>query len=223
VISLITPKKLLAVPLFAVFFNLFLSAASSVVMGPLIGGFYYLYLRTRRGEGAKVTDIFAGFQASFSQLFMGYLVVALLSGLCMAPFSYVKAKNLDPLLLQMQTTPPADAQNVMQNLMPQILSAFMGTLPILVICLMPLTYLTVNWMFTQALIIDKEMDFGTAMRTSWNRVHKHWWQVFGLVVITGLLNVVGACACCIGLGITFPISIAALMIGYETIFGAEKV
>src|SRR5664280_3443728 len=67
-----------------------------------------------------------------------------------------------------------------------------------------------------ALIIDKQMDFRTAMRTSCNRVHKHWWQVFGLVVITGLLNVAGACACCVGLLFTIPIGLAALMIAYET-------
>jgi uncharacterized membrane protein len=84
--------------------------------------------------------------------------------------------------------------------------------------MIPVTYLSVSWLFTQALIIDKQMDFRTAMKTSWKMVHKHWWHVFGLVVVTGLLNVAGMCACCIGVLFTIPIGIAALMFAYETIF-----
>ena len=46
--------------------------------------------------------------------------------------------------------------------------------------------------------------------------------MFGLVVITGLLILVGGLACCVGLVLTGPVSLAALMIGYETIFGPKK-
>jgi uncharacterized membrane protein len=162
--------------------------------------------------------MFAGFQKCFGQLFLGYLVVVLATGVCMAPFSYVSAAKTGPLLLQMQNAQPTEVQNIM----PQLLSAFTSTLPLLLICLVPVTYLTVNWLFTQALIIDKQMDFATALKTSWRAVHKHWWQVFGLVVVTGLINVGGILLCCVGVTITFPIVIAALMIAYETIFGAEK-
>jgi uncharacterized membrane protein len=218
VVSGIVPKRLFAIALFKVGSNYFLSAVSALVMGPLIGGFYYVYLKALRGQPVNVGDIFGGFKKAFPQLFLGYLVVVLATGLCMAPFSYVSAERLDPLLAQMQNAQQAEVQ----NLLPQLLSAFMGVLPILFICMIPVTYLSVNWLFTQALIIDKQLDFRTAMRTSWNRVHKHWWQVFGLLVITGLLNVAGACACCVGLLFTIPIGIAALMIAYETIFGVQK-
>ena len=53
-------------------------------------------------------------------------------------------------------------------------------------------------------------------------VNKHWWQIFGLVILISLLNVAGLCACCVGLLFTIPIGIAALMIAYETIFGVQK-
>jgi uncharacterized membrane protein len=191
---------------------------TAVVMGPLLGGFYYVYLKTLRGQPANAGDIFAGFQKCYAQLFLGYLVVVLATGLCMAPFSYVSAEKMDPLIAQMQNAQPAEVQ----NLLPQLLSAFAGTLPVLLICLIPVTYLSVSWLFTQTLIIDKQMTFGAALKTGWSRVHQHWWQVFGLVVITGLLNLAGLLACCVGVLIAFPVGIAALMIAYETIFGAEK-
>jgi uncharacterized membrane protein len=214
VVSVVIPKSLLAIAPFKVVFNYCLSAVSALVIGPLAGGFYLFYLKKIRGLPSGVGDVFAGFNKSFSQLFLGYLVVVLVTGLCMTPLNYAKAAKLDPLLAQMQTATPAE----IQNLSPQIVSAFVSVLPILLICMIPVTYLSVSWLFTQALIIDKQMDFRTAMKTSWKMVHKHWWHVFGLVVVTGLLNVAGMCACCIGVLFTIPIGIAALMFAYETIF-----
>jgi uncharacterized membrane protein len=72
------------------------------------------------------------------------------------------------------------------------------------------------------LIIDKRMNFGTAMKTSWKMVTKHWWQAFGLFVLAGLISGIGVLACCIGVLFTAPIGVAAMMFAYETIFGAEK-
>jgi hypothetical protein len=214
IVSVVVPKHLLAIPLFKVSFNFFLSAISALVMGPLAGGLYLVYLKTIRGLPTSAGDVFKGFQKSFSQLFLGYLVVVIASGLCMAPFNYVNAVKLAPLLAQMQAATPAEVQ----NLTPQIISAFANVLPILLICMIPVTYLSVNWLFTQSLIIDKQMDFRSAMKASWKRVHKHWWHVFGLVVVTGLLNLAGFCLCCVGLLFTIPIGIAALMFAYEIIF-----
>jgi len=43
----------------------------------------------------------------------------------------------------------------------------------------------VNWQFTLALIIDKQMAFWPAMKAGWTMVHKHWWYVFGLSIVDG--------------------------------------
>jgi hypothetical protein len=214
IVSAIVPQQLMAIVPFKVVFNYFLSAISALAMGPLAGGLYLVYLKTIRGQMASVGDVFAGFQKSFTQLFLGYFVVVMVTGLCMAPFNYMNAVKLAPLLAQMQNAAPADIQKIT----PQLMAALASSLPILLISMIPVTYLSVNWLFTQSLIIDKQMGFRTAMKTSWKMVHKHWWHVFGLVVITGLLNVAGICLCCVGVLFTFPIGIAALMFAYETIF-----
>jgi uncharacterized membrane protein len=213
-VSIIVPKHLMTVPAFKVVFNLILSAVSALIMGPLAGGLYLVYIKSVRGAQANVGDLFAGFQKSFPQLFLGYMVVVLATGLCMAPFNYVSTSKLEPLLAQIQSASPAQIQSVL----PEFCSALFSTLPILLICMIPVTYLSVNWMFSLPLIIDKELDFWTAMKTSWKMVHKHWWHVFGLVVITGLLNIAGICLCCVGLLLTIPVGLAALMFAYETIF-----
>ena len=61
-----------------------------------------------------------------------------------------------------------------------------------------------------------------AMKLSWKKVNQHWWQIFGLIILIGLLNVAGLLACCVGVLFTLPVGFAALMIAYETIFGETK-
>jgi uncharacterized membrane protein len=198
-------------------------ALNSTVIGPLLGGLYLIYLKTVRGEPTSVGEIFAGFQKAYSQLFLGSLVVNLIIGACMAPFNFVFGEKISPLLLQMQQlqTQP-DAPTQMQHLLTQMIPAFVASLPILFICLIPATYLTVCWQFTLPLVIDKKLDFGAAMKTSWKKVNRHWWQVFGLTILVGLVSFAGAFACCIGILFTIPIGFAAMIFGYETIFSGKK-
>jgi uncharacterized membrane protein len=154
----------------------------------------------------------------FFQLFLGNFIVSFFIGLCMIPYNLASATKVEPLLEQMRHASPADVQSIM----PEMWAAIFGTLPVLLICMIPATYLVVNWQFAGPLIIDKQMKFWPAMKGSWKKVHQHWWLVFGFVVVIGLLNIAGICACCVGVLFTAPISIAATMFAYETIFGESQ-
>ena len=113
--------------------------------------------------------------------------------------------------MQQMSGDPTAAQNLLSQLMP----AFFNALPVLFVCLIPTTYLTVCWLFTLPLIVDQHMNFGTAMKTSFKMVNKHWWQVFGLTILAGLVSLAGVFACCIGLLLTIPIGIAATLFAYD--------
>jgi uncharacterized membrane protein len=63
------------------------------------------------------------------------------------------------------------------------------------------------------------MGFWQAMELSRKVVTKHWFLVFALVLVVGLVAVAGIIACCIGLLVTIPIAWVALMYAYEDIFG----
>ena len=185
------------------------SIANLVIAGPLMGGLYFVFLRVVRGEATEVGDIFAGFRRCFGQLFLGKLIPGLVAGLCVIP---VIIAAVVVLVLPAMATPHQ----------PPDLKKLLVLIPIGLVCLIPVAYLQTCWTFTLALIIDKEMDFGTAMKTSWKQVNRHWWQVFGLALLIGLVNLTGALACLVGLLFTMPIGIAAMMYAYETIFGETK-
>ena len=188
------------------------SLANLIIAGPLLGGLYYVFIQTIRQQPASAGDLFAGFRKAFVQLFLGKIVSSLLAGLCMMPFVVVMVILVVRMAMAGQS-PEEQIHKLVLGLLP------VG-LPVFLLCLVPTIYLQVRWVFTLPLIIDKQMDFWTAMKTSWKMVGKHWWQVFGLVVVVGLLNLVGMCACCVGALFTAPVGYGALMYAYETIFSS---
>jgi hypothetical protein len=191
---------------------------NAVLLGPVLGGLYYIYLAVMRSQPSDIGSLFMGFKSYFSDLFLGKLVTGIAFSVCMFPYTYLYASRMAPLMERIQQNPKSVSP---QEIMPQMLSAISGAAPVFFACMIPVTYLSVNWLFTLPLIVDKQMGFWTAMKTSWKMVHKHWFHVFGLVVLLGLLNVAGACACCIGLFVTVPIGVAAMMFAYEDIFGRK--
>jgi hypothetical protein len=93
----------------------------------------------------------------------------------------------------------------------------------LVLCILPGIYLAVSWMFTLPLVIDKGIDFWPAMELSRKVVTKHWWLMFGLLIVCGLVAIAGVFACCVGIIVTAAIAQAALMYAYEDIFGGQPI
>jgi len=67
--------------------------ASIVVTGPILGGLDLYFLKKIRGESSDLNTAFSGFSLAFSQLFLVYLIVALLGGVgflcCVIPGIYL--------------------------------------------------------------------------------------------------------------------------------------
>ena len=207
--------------------NSIYSVAYILVSGPLMGGLFLVYLKTIRKEPTGIGEIFAGFQQCYGQLVLGLFIMTLVNTACMLPFQYVFQSNVGPLLDQLQQlqqlqNDPAKMQSQMASLAPQFLPAISHCSPILLACLVPVIFFAVCWQFTIPLIIDQRVNFKVALGMSWRMVFKHWWLVFGLLVVAMLVSVLGFLGCCVGILFTTPIGIAAMMYAYETIFGSKR-
>ena len=189
-----------------------------LVQGPLSAGFYFLILQVIRNQPVGVGDLFAGFQRCFAPTYLCAMLMALSTSLCLLPFNWIYNSKLGPITLQLQNTAP----DQMQVLFHQMGAAFVQTIPVFLLGCLPAIFITVNWMFALPLAIDRQLSVGAALKTSWKMVCRHWWQLFGLVVLTGLINMAGALMCCVGLLFTIPLSLAASMVAYEVIFTAKK-
>jgi hypothetical protein len=87
-----------------------------------------------------------------------------------------------------------------------------------VCCILPGIYLMVAWQFTLPLIIDKRLDFWPAMELSRKVVSKQWWTFFGFMIVTVLINLLGVLCCVVGVFVSLPVTLIALMFAYEDIF-----
>ncbi len=184
--------------------GIMVSVGSLVITGPMTGGVYYFLLKNIRRQPAEIGDVFAGFRLSFGQLLLGYIVVMLLTGMAMLPGMALMAF---PIFTMVQHH-AAEAG--------LILLALLG----FIILIVPAIYLGTSWMFSLPLIIDKQMEFWPAMSASRKLVGKHWWLLFGLMVVCGLINLAGFLACCVGIFVSLPITLGAMMYAYESIFSA---
>lgn len=193
-----------AIPLIGTIFSI----GSFVIGGPLMGGLVFFYLRMVRGESPELGNLFDGFRRAFGQLFLGQLVPGLLAFLPMLPGMVVLLVGLIPVLVSKGDVPPLAA------LAPGLLLLLLG---------FPVTlYLQTCWMFTLPLILDQGLDFWTAMGRSRRQVGRHWWLCFGLTVVMGLVNLLGLLCCFVGALVTFPLSLLALMQGYEAVIHGRE-
>jgi hypothetical protein len=191
---------------------------SSLVAGPALGGLFYVFLSLLRGQSASAGELFTGFN-SFQDLFLSRLITGFIGGVCMFPYTMAVAKKLAPMLEQIQQNP--NSMNP-HDFFPTFISGYTSALPLLLIGLVPATYFFVSLYFTAPLIIDKQMGLWTAMCTGWKMVHKHWFHVFGLIVLASLLNIPGFCVCIVGVLFTAPLGLAAVCYAYEDIFGRQS-
>ena len=87
-----------------------------------------------------------------------------------------------------------------------------------ILCIVPGVYLAIGYLFALPLVIDKRMEFWTAMEVSRRVVHKHWWSIFGFGILACLILLLGVLACLIGIIVAAPIVTASMMYLYEDLF-----
>ena len=150
--------------------------ASWVIGGPLLGGLYYVLIRASRNQSPSATDLIVGAQKSFLQLFLGQVVVMLFTVLCLLPALVALLVGFIPMIFQHHPQPAVA---------PLVVAAALALLALPVVI-----WLTTNWMFTLPLVVDRNLDFWTAMKTSWRQVSRHWWMVFALLVVIGAIGLV---------------------------------
>ena len=185
--------------------GILISLANFVATGPLTGGLYLLFFKAKRGQPAEVSEIFAGFKIALAQLFLANVVVGLLTGLAALPGGLVIAGGIISMVVAQAPTPLG------------IVIVAVGAL----VAFVPIIYLSISWMFTLPLVIDKQLDFWRAMELSRKMTGKHFGKVFLLLLLLGLINLGGLLVCGVGVFFTAPIVVGALVYAYEDIFGAR--
>jgi len=153
--------------------------------------------------------------------------IPILGVLATLAFAYVLWGGLDWLFLKLVRGQCAEFGDVFAGFslafVPLLLFSLVAQLLTaigFVLLILPGIYLMVSWLlFGPLLILDKRLEFWPAMELSRKVVSKHWWQVFGLLLVSLLVMLAGVLACGVGLFVAMPIVMAATVCAYEDIFG----
>jgi uncharacterized membrane protein len=200
--------------------GLVFTVANFICAGPLLAGLMWLFIRVNRGEAASVADVFAGFQRKFLHLFLSRLVQVVIMAVCFLPVLIMFGAKFYSLMQQLKHIQPGSPPD--PEVGHSLLTMLLAALPMSLVCAIPAIFFSVCFIFALPLVIDRQMNFIEGLKTSWRMVIKHWFLVFGLLALTGLLNIVGVLLCCVGVLFTLPIGFGALACAYETIFGTAK-
>lgn len=90
------------------------------------------------------------------------------------------------------------------------------------LCIIPGIIVAALYVFTPAIIAEKNLDFWQAMEESRKMVKDYVFEMVLFVVILGLINFVGALLCGIGVIFTLPLTFAAVAVGYDELAGIRK-
>lgn len=166
-----------------------------VLSGVFYGGLYYYYLGKMRGEPREFGDAFAGFSKAFGPLALASLLTVALS---MAAAGVLIAPWVVGIAMTAQQGPPNPL-------------LFLG----LMVCVLPILYLSISWTFTFALVIDRGLGPWTAMEVSRRVVTRQWFRVFFTMLLGGILAMLGLIGLIIGVFFTLPLVVGAVLYAYE--------
>lgn len=181
--------------------------ATFLVQSQMMAGLSWYFLRQFRGQPATLNDSFAGFRRGFGQQALYMLVFCAIIFVGMLVF-VVPLVAFTPGLFT--GSPGADAS-------APIIPTFVFLLIIPIV--LAIWYLTLSWIFTPLLILDKGLKALPAMTLSRRVVHLHFWKLLGLFLVVGLLCMLGLIALIVGVLVMLPVAFAVLARVYEDAFG----
>ena len=176
---------------------------SLVVRPVLLGGLFLFFLKLLRNQNAEFGDAFSGFSIAFLPLFLQGLVSLLITLVAAVP----------GMVLFWIGGMMSDGYSSGREAIAFVLMGIgaLVTLPAVI-------YVSVIWIFSLPLIIDKRLDFWPAMELSRKVVQQQFFNVFGLAFLCGLIVFAGMLALCLGIFVALPVAFAAITIAYEDLF-----
>lgn len=182
-----------------------------ILMGPMMCGMYMALFQTRRGQPIEFGLLFKGFDV------FGNAVVATL--LHMIPIIIVVIPTYILFYIGMfGVMATTSSRNGEPN--PGALLGFFGVFAIVWLVIMVLLIvLSVVFTFAYPLIVDRRLSGLDAVKLSVRAGFGNFWRLLGMLLLTGLLSFGGLLLCYIGIFLVLPISLAAISVAYEQVFG----
>lgn len=91
----------------------------------------------------------------------------------------------------------------------------------IILLIVPGVILGLAFSFAPYIVIEKKVWTMAALKESWRLTKGQWWKLFLLGLVIALMNIIGAFLLLVGLLVTAPISVLAMVHAYRTLAGAS--
>lgn len=89
-------------------------------------------------------------------------------------------------------------------------------------CIIPGLLVAAIYIFTPLFILEKNMDFWTAMEASRKVVSKYLFEITVFIIVQSIILLVGVLLCGVGLLIAMPVVMAATAYAYDDLVGISR-
>ncbi|CAN5489565.1 hypothetical protein BH10ACI1_BH10ACI1_25810 [soil metagenome] len=181
------------------------AASLYIVLGAMMCGIFYAYIKKIDGKPIAFEDLFKGFSYFLPSLLILIVVIVpsfVMMGIVYAPFIALALSGAKP-----------SSEELMGILAGSLIVDLIVS--ILLICFHTLLF------FSFPLVVDRNLSAFDAMKTSAKAVWQNLGGVVGLILIGAGINMVGALACGIGVYFTIPIVFAGNVLAYRKVFPAQ--
>lgn len=187
--------------------------ANIFVQGPLTGGLIILTLNLSRYDQADISDMFLGFK-NYGWLLLVTLIQGAVIVAAIVPGVIVLV--VGGLLPVMQAQQAGGTPELAGTSIALLIVGFL----LLLVLVMIAAVCTYFWLF---LVADKRGEFGEALAAGYRAGKMNFWSILGLSILLGLVVMVSAIPCGLGLIFSIPWSFAIMANAYEQIFSSSLV
>ena len=185
-----------------------------VLLGPVLGGFYYIVLRDMRGEPVDFGMLFKGFEKFVPLMVVG--LIQAIPGLILQILQYtVDIARLSGI------GSSRGAGTFFQSDAPDF-GALQGLSIVFIFVVIGLSLFSVIWnllfQFAVPLIIEHDLSIGEAIKLSISAAFANLGGMILLMILGGLVAILGTLALCVGIFVAIPVVYAANAFAYRQVF-----
>ncbi|MDQ3666589.1 MAG: hypothetical protein M3410_08435 [Acidobacteriota bacterium] len=182
-----------------------------ILFGPMMCGIYISIFQRRRGHTVEFGSLFKGFDY-FGESIVATLIHYLPIVIIIIPFYILLYGGL--FLVTRQGGEPE----------PSTIFGFFAVLVVFGLIMMVLIILlSVIFTFSYPLIVDRRMSGLDAVKLSAKAALANFWPLLGLLLLNGLMGFAGVLLCYVGVFLALPVTIGAIAVAYEEVFGLGEV
>lgn len=183
------------------------------LLGPMLGGFYYLVLRDMRDEPVEFGMVFKGFEKFVPLMVVG--LVQAVPSIILTVFQY----TIDIAQLMGGGGPRGGDVNFYQ---PGSDAIFAGLSAAIVIAIILGFFISIAWhlafFFAVPLVIDQDLEIPDALLLSLKAALANPGGLIVLMILEGLVMLLGMLALCLGIFVAIPVVYGANAFAYRHVF-----